>query len=259
MPDENDLYDTPKLYDLLSDGVPGDVEYFCKLAKTAGRVLELAAGTGRVTIPMARVGARVTGIEIAPNMLESAATRVAGEGKDVRKRVTLYEGDVRKFALKSRFPLIVIPFRAFQHLHEVADQRACLECCREHLTRQGRLVVNLFDPNLRILAENLGPNASASRKVGEAKLKDGYVSAYATRIACPEEQRFEEEWVYEMFDQQGRSQWRRARHIRLRYFFRYEMEHLFELCGLQVEKLEGGFNGQPYRHGGEQIWTVKRV
>jgi hypothetical protein len=35
------------------------------------------------------------------------------------------------------------------------------------------------------------------------------------------------------------------------------MEHLFELCGLHVEKLEGGFDGQPYRHGGEQVWTVR--
>lgn len=259
MPEENDLYDTPELYDLLSDGVPGDVEYFCKLAKTAGRVLELAAGTGRVTIPMARAGARVTGIEKAPNMLETAGARLAGESKEVRRRVKLYEGDMREFDLKAKFPLIVIPFRAFQHLHEVADQRACLECCRDHLTRQGRVVVNLFDPNLRILAENLGPNASAARKVGEAKLKDGHVAAYATRIACPEEQRFEEEWVYEKFDRQGRSVWRRARRFALRYFFRYEMEHLFELCGLRIEKLEGGFNGQPYKHGGEQIWTVRPV
>jgi SAM-dependent methyltransferase len=255
----NTLYDAPDLYDLLSHGVPGDVGYFSALAKSAKKVLELGAGTGRVTIPMARAGAKVTGLERAPLMLEAAGEKLEQEPKEVRKRVTLIEGDMTAFDLKTKFPLIIIPFRAFQHLHEIHEQRACLQCCREHLTGQGRLVVNLFDPNLRILAESVGPNAAAARKVGEADLNDGRVVAHASRIACPEEQRFEEQWVYEKFDGHGRSLWRRARRIRMRYFFRYEMEHLFELSGLRIEKLEGGFEGQPYKHGGEQIWTVRKA
>jgi SAM-dependent methyltransferase len=255
----NDLYATPDLYDLLSDGVAGDVAYFSKLAAKAGRVLELAAGTGRVTIPMARAGAKVTGLELAQAMLDAAAEKLTSEKPELRKRVKLVQGDMRDFDLGT-FPLIVIPFRAFQHLSDVKDQRACLECCREHLTRQGRLVVNLFDPHLRILGNNVDINGSAVKLFGEKKLPDGQrVLATSSRVTCPEEQRFEEEIIYELFDKQGRSQWRRSRKIQLRYFFRYEMEHLFELCGLQIVQLEGGFKGQPYRHAGEQLWTVKRA
>jgi SAM-dependent methyltransferase len=256
--EEHDIYASPDLYDLLSDGVPGDVEYFSKLAGGAKRVLELAAGTGRVTLPMARAGAKVTAIELRESMLEAAAAKLDAEPAAVKKRIEWLQGDMRGFALDRTFPLIVIPFRAFQHLLSVHDQRACLESCREHLTRQGRLVINLFDPNLRILAGNLDINATAARKVGEAETREGRVIAMSTRVTCPEEQWFEEEWIYECFDAAGRSRWRRARKFTLRYFYRYEMEHLFELCGLEVEKLEGGFKGQPYRHGGEQIWTVKR-
>jgi SAM-dependent methyltransferase len=260
MPNPNDLYTTPELYDLLGDGVPGDTAYFSKLAAKAGRVLELAAGTGRVTIPMARAGAKVTGLELVPEMLDAAATKLQGEKAEVRKRVELVQGDMRAFDLGRTFPLIVIPFRAFQHLIDVADQRACLECCREHLTRQGTLVVNLFDPNLRILGNNLDVNGGAQRRFGEKELPRGErIVAMSSRVTCPEEQRFEEEIIYEKFDAKGISQWRHARKINLRYFFRYEMEHLFELCGLEVVKLEGGFKNQPYKHGGEQLWTVKRA
>ncbi|MBZ0138100.1 MAG: class I SAM-dependent methyltransferase [Planctomycetes bacterium] len=260
MTEPEDIYDSPELYDMLSTGVPGDVAYFSKLAKQAKRVLELATGTGRVTIPMARAGAKVTGIELRDKMLAAADEHLSAEKPEVRQRVELFQGDMRAFDLGKTFPLIVIPFRAFQHLIDVRDQRACLECCRDHLTRQGSLVINLFDPNLKILASSLAPNATASRKVGEVELKGGErVVAFATRTSCPEEQWFEEDWVYECFDKGGRSQWRRSRKFRLRWFGRYEMEHMFELCGLEVEKLEGGFKGQAYHHGGEQIWTVRRV
>lgn len=251
------LYDSPDLYDMFSTGVAGDTEYFARLAAKAGRVLELACGTGRTLIPMARAGARVTGVDLAPDMLKACHDKVETAG--LQRKVTLFKGDMRRFALKQAFPLIVIPYRAFQHLLDVRDQRACLEHCREHLTRQGRLVVNLFDPNLHLMAANLNSHGNASRRVGEVNTPDGgRITATAHRTACAEEQYFVDDWVFEKFDKQGQSQWRKSRVFSMRYFFRYEMEHLFELCGLRIEKLEGGFKGQPYRHGGEQIWTVRR-
>jgi SAM-dependent methyltransferase len=257
MPETGELYDLPDLYDLVMRGVPGDAEYFAEIAADAGRVLELACGTGRVTIPMARAGAKVTAFDLSPRMLEAADQRLQSEPDEVRKRVTLFEGDMRGFEAGRKFPLIVIPFRAFQHLHEVADQIACLQCCRDHLARNGRLVVNVFDPNLRTLAAFLGTLGTAARKMHEVEVPDGHVSVFSTRLSCLEEQRFREEFVFEKFDADGHSQWRRAMRLNLRYFYRYEMEHLFELSGLEVLKLEGGFQGQPYRHGGEQVWTVR--
>ena len=69
----HEFYLAGRDYDLISvHGVPGDVDYFCKLAKKAGRVLELACGTGRVTLPMAKAGARVTGLDLVPAMLDTA-------------------------------------------------------------------------------------------------------------------------------------------------------------------------------------------
>ncbi|MBK9973606.1 MAG: class I SAM-dependent methyltransferase [Planctomycetes bacterium] len=254
---QNTLYTSPDLYDMFSTGVAGDTDYFARLAAKAGRVLELACGTGRTLVPMAKAGARVTGLELAPDML--ATCKQAVEAAGLARNVTLVKGDMRRFDLKQTFPLVVIPYRAFQHLLQVNDQRACLEHCREHLTRQGRLIVNLFDPNLHLLAANLSAHGNAARRVGEASTPDGgRITATAHRTACPEEQYFVEDWVFEKFDKQGNSQWRKSRVFSMRYFFRYEMEHLFELCGLRIEKLEGGFKGQPYKHGAEQVWTVRR-
>lgn len=258
--DANDLYDAPALYDQFGTGVPGDEAWFAAAAKRAGKVLELACGTGRVTIPMARTGARVTGLELSQSMLEAAHFKLATEPAPVRKRVKLLQGDMRGFALGQTFPLIVIPYRAFLHLLTTDDQKACLHSCREHLTRQGKLVINLFDPNLRILGGNVDRDGTLLRKVHDVATEDGgTLSVVSSRVTCPEEQRFEEQWVFEKFSARGDSVWRKNHRISLRYCFRYEMEHLFELCGLNVLKLEGGFAGEPYRHGAEQIWTVCRA
>lgn len=249
-------------YDLISTGVPGDVPYFAKLAASAKRVLELACGTGRVTIPMAEAGAKVTGIDLNGTMLDLARDKLAKAPPKARARVTLQEGDMRDFDLGDTFPLIVIPYRAFQHLLTVADQRACLACCRKHLAPRGRLVINLFDPNLRILAASMEPGrGNAVQRVADAIDPEhgDRVMAWASRVPGPEEQMIQEDWVIERFDRTGQSIARHLRQLRLRYIYRYEMEHLLELEGLRVEKLEGGFDNQPYRHGAEQIWTALKA
>ncbi len=256
----HEFYLVGRDYDLISGhGVPGDVEYFSKLAKRAKNVLELACGTGRVTLPMLKTGARVTGLDLVPAMLGVAREKAARLDPKLQKRLVLEAGDMRGFELDEKFPLIVIPFRAFQHLLEVKDQRACLECCREHLTRQGRLVIDIFDPNLRIIANHMQPGLPGPVIKTVVEEDNGQrVIVWTSRSLSPERQVMQEEWVLERFDAIGNSISRRLHKLTLRWFYRYEMEHLFELCGLKIIKLEGGFKGQPFAHGAEQLWTVAR-
>jgi len=55
----------------------------------AMKVLDVACGTGNVTLPAARAGATLTGVDIAPNLLEQARARAAKEGL----RIQFDEGD----------------------------------------------------------------------------------------------------------------------------------------------------------------------
>ena len=75
----NGFYD-PLVYDARSQGVPGDVEFFLGLAHEAHEaghpVLELATGTGRVAIPIARAGIRVAGLDLHAEMLARAGSKV---------------------------------------------------------------------------------------------------------------------------------------------------------------------------------------
>ena len=61
--------------------------------RTGSPLLELGCGTGRLLIPLAQAGYRVTGVEISPEMLRIA--RAKAEAAGVTESVTLIEGDYR--------------------------------------------------------------------------------------------------------------------------------------------------------------------
>jgi len=104
-------------------------------------VLELGCGTGRITIEIARAGVSVTGLDLSVSMLDEARRKGAG-----LPNLTWVLADMRSFALAARFGLICIPFRSFQHLLTDEDQRAALDCCREHLRPNGVLAFNVTNP-----------------------------------------------------------------------------------------------------------------
>ena len=148
------FYD-PDLYDATALGVPGDVDFFVELAREAASeghpVLELACGTGRVAIPIAREGISVVGLDVSSAMLARAHEKSAG-----LESIRFVEANMSEFSLGESFGLVIIPARSFQHLLTVADQLSCLRCILDHLTLGGRLVINIFNPSIPMIAEWLG-------------------------------------------------------------------------------------------------------
>jgi len=130
-----------------------DIRFFVDAAIDAGSpILEVGCGTGRVLIPTARAGVEVVGLDFSSHMLAVCSERLRQQSTDVQSRVQLVQADMRSFDLARRFNLITLPFRPFQHLLTVPDQRACLETLRAHLADDGRLILDLFNPSLEALA-----------------------------------------------------------------------------------------------------------
>lgn len=115
-------------------------------ARAAGPVLEYGAGTGRVTLPMARAGARVTGIDLARTMLDTHEARLEREPPQVRARVRLVHGDMRSVRLDERFALVVAPFNVMLHLYTNDDLLEFLARVREHLAPGGRFAFDVSVP-----------------------------------------------------------------------------------------------------------------
>lgn len=248
-------------YDYYSLGVEGDVQFYVEEARKAGApVLEIGCGTGRILLPIAESGSRIVGLDRAPAMLAILRQKLTTYSPETQSRVELLEGDMRNFALGRRFNLITIPYRAFLHLLTAKDQRQALTCIREHLAEDGRLVFNVFDPDLKIIAAHLEPLGSALKKDSEFIHPDTgrRVVVWDTRQYDPERQLLEQYFIFEELDDEGKVVNKTYSSLTLRYVFRYEMRYLLELCGYKVEALYGDFRRGPFRYGGEQVWVARR-
>lgn len=119
-----------------------DVPFYVALAKrTEGPLVELAVGSGRVAIPVARAtGRTVVGIDASPAMLVEA--RAAAEAAGVT--LDLREGDMRDLALDEPAGLIYCPFRSLLHLPTWADRRRTFERVAAALRPDGRFAFNAF-------------------------------------------------------------------------------------------------------------------
>ena len=124
-----------------------DRDFYLYLAgEYGGPVLELGCGTGRITLPFARQGLDVTGIDASRAMLEVLRAKLADEPAAVKRRVRVVEGDFRTLCLSYQYPLVVIPFRPMQHMYTTEDQLAALKNARRHLADGGVLAFDVFNP-----------------------------------------------------------------------------------------------------------------
>ena len=134
-----------------------DRDFYLDLAREfGGPILEMGCGTGRITLPVAREGIAVTGVDFSPSMLEVLRRKLDDEQESVRRAVQTVDGDFRTLELAVKFPLVMIPFRPMQHMYTIEDQLAALTSARRHLTEQGVLAFDVFNPRLERVLGGVG-------------------------------------------------------------------------------------------------------
>ena len=127
-------------HDLECGGYSEDLALWRDLARrTGGPVLDVGAGTGRVTLELAKGGVEVVALDIDEPLLAALAIR-AGQ-----LPVETVVADAREFCLRRRLTLILVPMQTLQLFGGAAGRAAFLRCALEHLEPGGLLAAALAD------------------------------------------------------------------------------------------------------------------
>lgn len=254
LPEE--IYLRPNDYDLEHVGDTTDVEFFVSLATRLQpkRVLELACGNGRVTVPLAEAGAQhgfeVVGIELVPKMLEAAQQKAKDAAPAAQKQLTLLEGDIRSWCAEQPFDLILTPCSSMCHLLTLEDQLAAWRTAYENLRPGGRSMVDVTMPDLSSYADR--------REWLEIDL-DSYDEASQTRLIryrtthyLADEQRACIRFLYDKYVGNTQPQ-RSLSDFQSHVYYPREMRLLYMHTGFEVEEVYGDYQSRPLKPTSPQM------
>jgi len=252
-----EIYDALAASSVAAGPARGDVDFFRRLAaQTDGPILEIGCGTGRVTMALVAAGHEVVGIDRSAPMLRLAEQRRAALPAEAAARLSFQRADMTTFDLGRAFALIVAPSRVFQFALTTDAQRQALAAMRSHLGTDGRLVLDLFDPRLDLVA----PSVAGTMRGGEAvhpTTGNRVTWEVEEQTPDPARQLIVGEWTFSEIDPSGKVLRTDTERLTLRWSLRSEMRLLFELAGLEVVAEYGDFMGGPPAYGGEQVWVLR--
>ena len=230
------LYDRiARIYDPWSRSVVEDVDFYVGQAlASGGPIVELAVGTGRIAVPVAKAGIEVIGVDESPEMLAGARAHAEAEG--VSGLVDLRNGDLREPPVPERVPLVIVPFRSLLHLPDEREKGRALAAAASLLDPGGRFVFDVFAPSAEDIEETDG--IWLEREPGIFERADWDERARTLTLSV-----------------RGAEQ--RAS-FTLHWLSAPEWNALIEDAGLVAEELYGWFDRRPYEGGEDQIWICRR-
>jgi SAM-dependent methyltransferase len=248
----------PVNYDLQDSSDTGIAFYGALAREVGGPVLELACGTGRVSIPLARSGFAITGLDIVPGMLEQARR------KSVGLPARWVEGDARTFDLGEHFRLIFLTGNAFQAFVTNAEQAALLQRVHAHLHDEGLFAFETRNPLL--------PNTKTKTPAGffvplETKEEeehwpsfinsDGYEVRVSTTRVYDHVAQIVHLTSYKRWHE-GEQEHTKIARTALRYTFPQELAALLHYNGFTILRQHGDWNEEPLTAASPSIISVCR-
>ena len=235
--EENSLYERPDLYDLVAPRDPTLERFYVEMARErGGSVLDLACGTGRLAVPLAQAGLRVTGGDISADML----LRARCHAKAQAIAIDFVQLDMRDFDLGGRtFDTIIVAINSVMHLQSLIEFESFFRSVARHLSSKGRLVFDAFVPSIQMLCRDSKLRQSVCvvvhNELGEILVEESLVRYDPlTQIS---------DVIWYWSSDKERDFWTSS--LRMRSIFPQEMPLLIASGGLRLERRFGDFDGSP--------------
>jgi SAM-dependent methyltransferase len=235
------------VYAQVRDGVD-NAWYLDRMAAAGGPVLEIGVGTGRLFAEARRRGIDARGIDVSPAMIERCRAKL--EPID-RERV--WVADAVHLRTERRFALVCAPFRVLSHVHATADQLRLLDAVHDCLEPGGAFVFDLYVPSLKLLQEGMPETTDFDGEHTPGRRLRRIVSSTPADLSR-QTNRVRMRFRWEEDDGEHHGDWE----FGMRFFFRFEIEHLVARSKLGLQTIHGDFTGGPLTAGSREYVVVCR-
>jgi SAM-dependent methyltransferase len=243
----NDAYDLiAPFYDIEHAHFIEDVDLYLDFAEAhrlpGERLLELACGSGRLLLPLARAGFTITGVDASARMLELAQQALEAEG--LTARCTLVQQDMRALQLGQKFQMAFAALGSFGHLCTRSEQRQALTAIYSHLATGGTFILDISNADVRYME---GMSGQVLHQ-GTWTMNDGTLLTHFVSPASATSTHLLE--LTHFYDQhrQGEPVRRTISRTRLYLFERSETELLLESAGFVVKEVYGNYDLSPFEN-----------
>lgn len=261
------IYQHPEDYELeVASQHLRDAEFWSDLVRREHpmRVLEIGCGTGRLTIPLAREGARlgftVVGLDTEAAMLDRAREHLRDEPANVQRAVRFVQDDARDLtsvgAVDERFDVILMPYGVAHHLITSEEQTAAWRAAHGRLSPGGLFVVDITMPDPVSLAE--AQNGSPRMPDLDVCGADGrHLRRTVSQRYDAATQRLMIDFRYKITEPDGARRSYPSTFVMYVYHTQ-ELTRLFQTTGFVVERLVGSYDGELYDNDSRQLIVLAR-
>lgn len=230
-------------YDIEHAHFAEDLDMYRNFAELCGgKILELACGSGRLLLPLAREGYTLTGVDTSAAMLELARTELEQAG--VARRCQLVQQDMCTLQLPETFRLAMIALGSFGHIITRQRQQQALAAIRRHLGLGATFVLDISNEDARYMEQLSGQMLHQ----GSWQQEDGsYVTHFLSPASAHSQHLLDLTHFYEVH-RQGEAVRRTISQTSLYLFERNEAELLLEQAGFRVKDVYGNYDFSPYEH-----------
>lgn len=240
------IYDA-HIYDGMNTNM-SDLEFYKRwLPKNKeARILELCCGTGRLTIPIAKDGHNISGVDFTPSMLEQAKLKASESGLDI----TFIDADIRTLDLPDKYDLIFIPFNSIHQLYKNEDLFNTFKSVKNHLKKEGLFIFDCFNPNMKFIVEN----ENVLKEIAE------YTTNDERHVLLKEIMKYEDktqinriEWHYFI-----NGKFDSIQKLDMRLFFPQELDAYLEWNGFDIVHKYGSFKEDTFNDNSDKQIFVCR-
>lgn len=211
------------------------------------KILELCCGTGRLTLPIAKEGYNMYGVDYTSSMIEQAKLKASEEGLEIN----FIEADIRTLNLQEKFDFIFIPFNSIHHLYKNQDLFDTLDVVKKHLKEDGLFLLDCYNLNIHYIVEA----EKGFNNIAEYTTTDGRKVLIKQMMKYENKSQINRiEWHYFI-----NEKFHSIQNLDMRMYFPQELDEYLKLSEFKIIHKFGDFEDQEFDDKSEkQIFVCKK-